>query len=128
MENSTSLTPLSFPTQEGWSLPAVKQALSHLRWQRDRLDHTSGSHGPDSPLVKTCSVVVDCALEEFNEQTDDYCYMTLDRVLILQHMLIQRQRALVGDLYSVHAYNNNYTKFFMHCIQYMYFCSDIYIL
>ncbi|XP_064390094.1 probable E3 ubiquitin-protein ligase HERC1 isoform X2 [Halichondria panicea] len=94
VEHSSSINPLSHTSQEGWSLPAVKQALSHLRWQRDRLHHlhSSTSHGPDSPLAKTCSVVVNCAVGLFNHEADDEAY--LDRALIVQHMLIQQRRAL----------------------------------
>ena len=101
MEHSSSINPLSHTSQEGWSLPAVKQALSHLRWQRDRLHHlhSSTSHGPDSPLAKTCSVVVNCAVGLFNHEADDEAY--LDRALIVQHMLIQQRRALVSHVHNV---------------------------
>lgn len=97
-----SVNPFSYSTKEGWSLPAVKQALSHLRWQRDRLHHlhVGTPHGPNSPLAKTCSVVVDCALEVFNNNKDDNAEPCLDRVFIIQHMLIQQHRALV-NLYTV---------------------------
>ncbi len=113
MEHSISVNPFSYSTKEGWSLPAVKQALSHLRWQRDRLHHlhVGTSHGSDSPLAKTCSVVVDCAVEVFSANNDNE-EPYLDRILIMQHMLIQQHRALVsinattGCVYIL--YNNNY--------------------
>ena len=97
----------------GWSLSAVKQALSHLRWQRDRLDHLHASatslHGPNTltPHQKISSVVVDLVSLVFSqkraEQKEDgteestgiSSVKLMNRVILLRQLMGQRRRAMV---------------------------------
>ena len=51
------------------SLSGVKQALSLLRWHRDRLDHleaSSGSASEGALHVTICSMLVDIVTQVFN--------------------------------------------------------------
>lgn len=95
----------------GWSLNAVKQALSHLRWQRDRLDHLHASaasmHGPDvlTPHQKITSMIVDVVSLVFTqkrvegregESGDASSIKLMNRVILLRQLVRQRKRALVS--------------------------------
>lgn len=99
----------------GWSLSAVKQALSHLRWQRDRLDHLHASatslHGPDTltPHQKIISVIVDLvslvfsqkggkgSLDDSSDSRDATSTELMDRVVLIRQLVGQRRRAMVSS-------------------------------
>ena len=55
--------------QSDISLSGVKQALSLLRWHRDRLDHleaSSGSASEGSLHISICSTLLDIVTQVFN--------------------------------------------------------------
>ena len=98
----------------GWSLSAVKQALSHLRWQRDRLDHLHASaislHGPDTltPHQKIISMIVDLVsmvfsqkgdkgnLDDSEDSRDAPFTRLMNRVILIRQLIGQRRRAKVS--------------------------------
>ena len=102
----------------GWSLSAVKQALSHLRWQRDRLDHLHASatslHGPDTltPHQKITSIIVDLVglvfsqqegkgkLDDSEDSRDTPSTDLMNRVILIKQLIGQRRRAMVSSRYS----------------------------
>ena len=99
----------------GWSLSAVKQALSHLRWQRDRLDHLHASatslHGPDAltPHQKIISMIVDVvslvfslksekgSLDDSEDSRDAPSTKLMNRVILIRQLMGQKRRALVSS-------------------------------
>lgn len=84
-------TPLSLA---GWSLAAVKQALSHHRWQKDRMDmHASRDSGSEGLLhQKITGIVVDLVSVAFQGEK------LLDRKELLQVLISQQQRAVVSRM------------------------------
>ena len=91
----------------GWSLASVKQALSHLRWQRDRLDHLHTTVLPggdqESPHLKICTMIVDIVSLVFSvkEQGDDYVLpdsetKLMNRVCLVRALMGQQRRAMVS--------------------------------
>ena len=103
----------------GWSLSAVKQALSHLRWQRDRLDHLHASatslHGPDTltPHQKIIAMIVDLVslvfsqkggkekLDDSADSHDTPSTNLMNRVILIRQLMGQRRRAMVSSKYAV---------------------------
>ena len=103
----------------GWSLSAVKQALSHLRWQRDRLDHLHASatslHGPDTltPHQKIISMIVDLVslvfsqkegkgkLDDSADSRDTPSTDLMNRVILIRQLMGQRRRAMVSFTHSL---------------------------
>ncbi len=103
----------------GWSLSAVKQALSHLRWQRDRLDHLHASatslHGSDTltPHQKIMSMIVDLVglvfsqqggkgkLDDSEDSRDTPSTDLMNRVVLIRQLMGQRRRAMVSYKYSI---------------------------
>ena len=100
-------------------MSAVKQALSHLRWQRDRLDHLHASatslHGPDTltPHQKIIAMIVDLVslvfsqkggkekLDDSADSHDTPSANLMNRVILIRQLMGQRRRAMVSSKYAV---------------------------
>lgn len=98
----------------------MKQALSHLRWRRDRLDHLHASatslHGADvlTPHQKITSMVIDVVslvfsqkkekVDDGEDSSDAASVKLMNRVVLIRQLMGQRRRAMVCFIVHVYTY------------------------